>query len=51
MPQPLLVITATPDRDSGLELVKSSVAQHLAASGQVVHAETAFWHRETRTTP
>ncbi|CNE64489.1 C-type cytochrome biogenesis protein CycY [Mycobacterium tuberculosis] len=42
--QPLLVYTATPDRDSGMDLLKSAVAAHLAASGQVVHAETGFWH-------
>lgn len=43
-PQPLLVYTSTPDRESGMALLKSAVAAHLAASGQLVHAETAFWH-------
>lgn len=43
-PQPLLVYTAAPDRESGMNLLKSAVAAHLAASGQVIHAGTVFWH-------
>lgn len=42
--QPLLVLTATPDRDAGMALLRSAVERHLAASGQVVQAGTVFWH-------
>ncbi|TDD61961.1 divalent-cation tolerance protein CutA [Actinomadura darangshiensis] len=43
--QPLLVFTATPDREAGMVLLKSAVASHLAASGQVVGpAGNVFWH-------
>ena len=44
MTQPLLVFTSTPDRDAGMELLKSAVANRLAAGGQVVHAGNVFWH-------
>ncbi|WP_141575800.1 divalent-cation tolerance protein CutA [Actinomadura sp. WMMA1423] len=44
MTQPLLVFTAVPDRDAGMELLKSAVAHRLAAGGQVVHAGNVFWH-------
>lgn len=41
----LLVFTAVPHREAGMELLKSAVAAHLAASGQVVGpAGTVFWH-------
>ncbi|MGI5201602.1 divalent-cation tolerance protein CutA [Spirillospora sp. CA-108201] len=44
MTQPLLVLTAVPDRDAGMALLKSAVANRLAAGGQVVHASNVFWH-------
>ncbi|WP_433227563.1 divalent-cation tolerance protein CutA [Actinomadura formosensis] len=43
-PQALLVFTAAPDREAGMQLLKSAVVQHLAASGQVIQAGNVFWH-------
>jgi periplasmic divalent cation tolerance protein len=41
----LLVWTAAGDRDSAVELLRSAVREHLAASGQVAGpVATAFWH-------
>ncbi|MDL4812845.1 divalent-cation tolerance protein CutA [Actinomadura opuntiae] len=43
--RPLLVFTATPDRESGMQLLQAAVSSHLAAGGQVLGpAGNVFWH-------